>query len=190
MYSNYLGETLDVYNIHGIITLDMDGGFLAEASAIAVKSDGTCFISSSRHMIPKIIGTTSGRGIYNEVTGELDMSNIVINSDLATVATSGDYNDLTNKPTIPEVPAWALESTKPTYTAAEVGAVSTSDLNNYVKKEETSSLGNSTSISTRFSRNFSSITLAASPNQGYNASISISSGEDDLGYSSISINAS
>lgn len=60
---------------------------------------------------------------------------------LAGVATSGSYNDLTNTPTIPShtsdltndsgfissetdptVPSWAKASTKPAYTAAEVGA--------------------------------------------------------------------
>lgn len=62
---------------------------------------------------------------------------------------SGDYNDLTNKPTIPTVPtktsdltndsgfitsesdptvpSWAKASTKPSYTASEVGAIATSD---------------------------------------------------------------
>lgn len=45
---------------------------------------------------------------------------------LATVATSGNYNDLSNKPTsLPasDVSAWAKAATKPTYTAAEVGAL-------------------------------------------------------------------
>jgi len=58
---------------------------------------------------------------------------------LAPVASSGDYGDLTNKPTAlsdftndagfiaqesdPTVPAWAKAATKPSYTAAEVGAV-------------------------------------------------------------------
>ena len=36
---------------------------------------------------------------------------------------SGSYNDLTDKPTIPSVPSWAMADTKPTYTAAEVGAL-------------------------------------------------------------------
>lgn len=36
---------------------------------------------------------------------------------------SGSYNDLSEKPTIPSVPSWAMSATKPTYTAAEVGAV-------------------------------------------------------------------
>lgn len=66
-------------------------------------------------------------------------------ADLPAVAKSGSYNDLTNKPTIPTVPtvisafandkgyldsesdptvpAWAKEPKKPTYTAAEVGAL-------------------------------------------------------------------
>lgn len=45
-------------------------------------------------------------------------------SDLKTVAFSGSYNDLSNKPTaLPasDVSAWAKASTKPTYTKAEVG---------------------------------------------------------------------
>lgn len=45
-------------------------------------------------------------------------------SDLKAVAFSGSYNDLNDKPTsLPasDVSAWAKESTKPTYTKAEVG---------------------------------------------------------------------
>ena len=74
---------------------------------------------------------------------------------------SGSYNDLTNKPTIPTVPtnvssftndagyltsftetdptvpAWAKAATKPTYTAAEVGALpDTTDLSKFLKNEE------------------------------------------------------
>lgn len=47
----------------------------------------------------------------------------ITNRELAAVATSGSYNDLSDMPTIPNVPAWALESSKPIYTAAEVGAL-------------------------------------------------------------------
>ena len=65
-------------------------------------------------------------------------------NDLATVATSGSYNDLDDTPTDvssfnndagyissftetdPTVPAWAKQSTKPTYTAQEVGALPSS----------------------------------------------------------------
>ena len=75
---------------------------------------------------------------------------------LATVATSGSYNDLSNKPTIPTVPTnvsafnndagyltsytetdptvpqWAKAQTKPSYTAAEVGATSPAAVSNIV----------------------------------------------------------
>jgi len=71
---------------------------------------------------------------------------------LANVATTGDYNDLSNKPMIPAnlsdftndvgyltsfietdptVPSWAKEPTKPRYTANEVGALP--DTTKYVK---------------------------------------------------------
>lgn len=75
---------------------------------------------------------------YNEITDK---------PDFATVATSGDYDDLSNKPTIPTVPtnvsafindagyltdytetdptvpSWAKAANKPSYTATEVGAL-------------------------------------------------------------------
>lgn len=75
---------------------------------------------------------------YNEITDK---------PDFATVATSGDYDDLSNKPTIPTVPtnvsafindagyltdytetdptvpSWAKAASKPSYTATEVGAL-------------------------------------------------------------------
>ena len=73
-------------------------------------------------------------------------------SNLARVAHTGSYNDLSNKPTIPTVPtnvssfnndagyltgytesdptisAWAKAETKPTYTASEVGATTAADV--------------------------------------------------------------
>lgn len=87
---------------------------------------------------------------------QVDLTPYAQSADLATVATSGDYNDLSNKPTIPTVPtnvsdftndagyitsytetdptvpAWAKAESKPTYTAAEVGALPAqhSDLTN------------------------------------------------------------
>jgi len=39
---------------------------------------------------------------------------------LADVATSGDYEDLTNTPTIPDVPEWAMSPTKPSYSVNEI----------------------------------------------------------------------
>lgn len=78
-----------------------------------------------------------------------DISGKANTTDLATVATSGSYNDLSDTPTIPAevtestisgwgftkntgtltsetdptVPSWAKEASKPTYTASEVGAL-------------------------------------------------------------------
>lgn len=40
--------------------------------------------------------------------------------NLAEVATTGSYNSLTDKPNIPNVPAWALSENKPEYTWAEI----------------------------------------------------------------------
>lgn len=76
------------------------------------------------------------------LTQHQDISGKADKSELSSVATSGSYNDLTNKPTIPSnvselnndsgyltaetdptVPAWAKAQTKPTYTANEVGAL-------------------------------------------------------------------
>lgn len=60
-------------------------------------------------------------------------------SDLKTVAFSGSYNDLSDKPTsLPasDVSSWAKASTKPTYTKAEVGlgnVDNTADANKSVK---------------------------------------------------------
>lgn len=46
--------------------------------------------------------------------------------NLHKVSKTGSYEDLNNKPTIPDVPSWAMQSTKPSYTAQEVGALSSS----------------------------------------------------------------
>lgn len=96
-----------------------------------------------------------GANLSNAKTGEEMLAlnkNYTDNatSNLARVAHTGSYNDLSNKPTIPTVPtnvsafnndagyltgytetdptvpAWAKSPTKPSYTASEVGAVPTS----------------------------------------------------------------
>ena len=84
------------------------------------------------------------------LTQHQDISGKANSADLATVATSGSYNDLSNKPTNvsaftndsgyltsftetdPTVPSWAKAAQKPTYTAAEVGATTTSDVNSLI----------------------------------------------------------
>lgn len=54
------------------------------------------------------------------LTEHQDISGKANSEDLATVAFSGDYEDLTNTPTIPDVPEWAMSSTKPSYTVSEI----------------------------------------------------------------------
>ena len=96
----------------------------------------------------KTINESNGAYINTTVTQNIiqqpDLSGYVLATSLAQVATSGNYNDLNNKPTIPTkvsqltndsgfitgytetdptVPAWAKAQNKPTYTAQEVGAL-------------------------------------------------------------------
>ena len=99
----------------------------------------------------KITGTLSNQ---TDLKNALDLK--ANSADLADVATSGSYNDLTNKPTIPTVPTnvsaftndagyltsytetdptvpgWAKQSSKPSYTLDEVSDGSTRKLSNYV----------------------------------------------------------
>ena len=73
--------------------------------------------------IPSAPGTltTTATTAQSTATNEALTGNISLHK----VSKTGSYNDLTNKPTIPTVPAWATASTKPTYTANEVGALPT-----------------------------------------------------------------
>ena len=73
--------------------------------------------------IPSAPGTltTTATTAQSTATNETLAGNISLHK----VSKTGSYNDLTNKPTIPTVPAWATASTKPTYTASEVGALPT-----------------------------------------------------------------
>lgn len=73
--------------------------------------------------IPSAPGTltTTATTAQSTATNEALTGNISLHK----VSKTGSYNDLTDKPTIPTVPAWATASTKPTYTANEVGALPT-----------------------------------------------------------------
>lgn len=46
--------------------------------------------------------------------------------NLHKVSKTGSYEDLNYKPTIPDVPSWAMQSSKPSYNAQEVGALPSS----------------------------------------------------------------
>lgn len=88
-----------------------------------------------------------GASVLDGDTAKIVLTGKADKSSLASVATSGAYADLSGKPTIPTkvseltndsgfitgytetdptVPAWAKASSKPTYTASEVGALPSS----------------------------------------------------------------
>ena len=89
-------------------------GYTSNTGTItSVKMNGTTIASSGEadlgtvitsHQNIKTINNESlvGTGNINLVTSS-DLSNYVLSSSLSTVATTGDYDDLTNKPTIPTV---------------------------------------------------------------------------------------
>ena len=58
------------------------------------------------------LATVAFSGNYNDLTNKPTVPTL---PTLATVATSGDYNDLTNKPTIPTVPTLATVATSGNY---------------------------------------------------------------------------
>lgn len=73
-------------------------------AAIAGKQDE---ITSSNKLSASLVSGLSGvatSGSYNDLSNKPDLSVYAESSSLATVATSGSYNDLENKPSIPIVP--------------------------------------------------------------------------------------
>ena len=112
------------------------------------------------------------------LTAHQDISGKANKSDLATVATSGSYNDLSNKPTsLPasDVSAWAKASTKPSYSYSEI---------NYNPTEITSA-GGAVSINgtnplqvITISAAVSGITFSAVPENGHSCHLIITAASD------------
>lgn len=76
------------------------------------------------------VGTLLNASKLNELVDEINSNTISI-SQLSTVARTGSYSDLSNKPSsLPasDVYSWAKASTKPTYTASEVGTYTTNEI--------------------------------------------------------------
>jgi hypothetical protein len=96
--------------------------------------------------IPSAPGTltTTATTAQSTATNEALTGNISLHK----VSKTGSYNDLTNKPTIPTVPAWATASTKPTYTANEVGALPTGTTLDDIADGTTRKLSNYAATST------------------------------------------
>jgi hypothetical protein len=158
----------DLSNDSGFITssdlptdlsdLNNDVGYITSSSLPTKVSDlinDSGFITSSS--LPTVNNTTITIKKNNDDTGDSFTTNAsstkTINLGLSTVATSGSYNDLTAKPTIPSdtsdltngagfitsytetdptVPSWAKQSSKPTYNLDEVSDGTTRKLSNYV----------------------------------------------------------
>ena len=129
-----------VTNANGLLTLEIGGGSVQQGIFADIDwADGLYFLKTE---------TDPNGGSDYSVTSTQHLLSVpyALYSKEAGNGFSGDYNDLTNKPTIPTVPtnvsaftndagyltsftetdptvpAWAKASTKPSYTASEVGA--------------------------------------------------------------------
>jgi len=58
-------------------------------------------IDAKGYAVARDLATVATTGDYDDLTDKPDLSVYAESGDLATVATTGDYNDLTNKPAIP-----------------------------------------------------------------------------------------
>lgn len=75
------------------------------------------------------LATVATTGNYSDLTGTPDLSGYATTASLATVATTGSYNDLTDKPTIPTVNNAALTIQKNSTTVKTFTANASSAVN-------------------------------------------------------------
>lgn len=71
-----------------------------DGSTITIDSDGTIHASGTTMVIDDELSETSENPLMNHVISEA-LEGKADSEDLSAVATSGDYDDLSNKPTIP-----------------------------------------------------------------------------------------
>lgn len=97
-YDNHIGNTSNPHNV----TKEQVGlGNVENKSSETIRSEIT-----GQNVITALgytPGTSNFSGAYDDLSGKPDLSIYAQSSSLATVATSGDYNDLLNKPSIPVV---------------------------------------------------------------------------------------
>lgn len=110
-----INNTANTFQVYTYNMLDMATGLIPDAristniartSAIPTVNDATLTIQKNGTDIETFTANASSNVTCNitvptAVTDLSDASNYVLSSSLATVATSGDYDDLINKPTIP-----------------------------------------------------------------------------------------
>lgn len=84
------------------------------------------------------VGTLLNATKLNELVDEINRNTSSI-ANLSTVARTGSYSDLSNKPSsLPasDVYSWAKESTKPSYNASEVGTYTTSEIDTKLDEKQ------------------------------------------------------
>ena len=143
-------DDVEITNDKLVISFNTDSGKEDIEIPISDIFDASNYYTKSQvdSLIPTVNNSTITIKKSSSDTGDSFTTNAssgkTINLGLSTVATSGSYNDLSNKPTIPTdtsdltnsagyitgytetdptVPSWAKAETKPTYTASEVGAL-------------------------------------------------------------------
>lgn len=97
-----------------------------------VKVGGVSVLSNKVATIPALFD-----GDYDSLTNKPDLSGYALSSSLSTVATSGSYNDLSNKPTIP---------TKTSQLTNDSGFVTSTALNGYATETWVEQKGYLTSV--------------------------------------------
>lgn len=162
-----VGLTAYITNLNGAPELEFDAIY---GRIINLKTPVNATDAATKGYVDNALPTKVSQ-LQNDsgyLTTHQDISGKANSADLATVATSGSYNDLLNKPFIPSavsdltddsghytkpvtgipasdleetyltsftetdptVPEWAKASTKPSYTAQEVGAPTVQEMNN------------------------------------------------------------
>ncbi len=113
--------------------IDIPSTATVNDATLTIQKNGTNIATftanSSIDVIANIIIPTKTSDLTNDsgfITNTVNnLTNYTLSSSLATVATTGSYNDLTNKPTIP---------TKTSDLTNDSGYIGSSDLSNYVDK--------------------------------------------------------
>ena len=95
--------------------------YVKKTELSTVATSGSYNDLKNKPTIPSISGLASETFVTDKINeaklsgGEVDLSPYVKSADLSTVAKSGSYNDLTNKPTIPTVPTLSKVATSGSY---------------------------------------------------------------------------